>query len=144
MKPLYPSDSNGAGCAGSYQGCVVCGKENAQGLKLEFFHDEETDEVSTRCSFPPTAQGFEGIVHGGFISMVLDEVMAKACLQKKMPAVTGRIEVRFKKPVHVEEEVEFRGRVLEVRGKKIIAEARCLSRAGEGRALAEGLFIRAG
>jgi len=102
LKPLYPSDSSG-----SYQGCVVCGKENAQGLKLDFFHDEETDEVSTRCSFPPTAQGYEGVVH-------------------------------------VEEEVEFRGRVLEVRGKKIIAEARCLSRAGEGRALAEGLFIRAG
>lgn len=139
LKPLCPSNSSG-----SYQGCFVCGKENAQGLKLDFFHDEETDEVSTRCSFPPTAQGYEGVVHGGFISMLLDEVMAKACLQKKIPAVTGKIEVRFKKPVHVEEEVEFRGRVLEVRGKKIIAEARCLSGAGEGRALAEGLFIRAG
>jgi acyl-CoA thioesterase FadM len=74
--------------------------------------------------------------------MLLDEVMAKACLQREFVAVTVQFEVRFRKPVYVSEEVAFRGRVLEVRGRRIKAEARCLGEGGEERAAATALFLR--
>lgn len=86
-------------------------------------------------------QGFEGIVHGGFISMLCDEIMAKACLAKNIIAVTGTLEIRFKKPVYVHEEIWFFGRVIEKRGKKIRLKARCSDRNGIEKATALGLFI---
>jgi acyl-coenzyme A thioesterase PaaI-like protein len=132
MNIVYDSD---------YQGCFVCGKQNLKGLQLDFLYDAEHDEMCTRCSFSPFRQGYERIVHGGFVSMLLDEVMAKACLQRELVAVTVQFEVRFRKPVYVSEEVSFRGRVLEVIGRRIKTEARCLGQGGEERATATALFL---
>ena len=125
-----------------YQGCFVCGKENTQGLKLDFIYDEVSDEVYSLCNFKTYMQGYDRIVHGGFISMLLDEVMAKTCLYKNIEAVTARIDIRFKKPVYVDERVVFRGKTLEIRGKKIILSALCIDENGKERAHAQGLFIR--
>ncbi|MBA7659645.1 hypothetical protein ES703_67630 [subsurface metagenome] len=125
-----------------YQGCFVCGRENSKGLRFDFLYDEVNDEVYSHCSFDDYMQGYEKIVHGGFISMLLDEVMAKICLYKKIQAVTARIEVRFKKPVYVDEEIVVYGKILEMRGKRISLTARCIDHKGEERALARGLFIR--
>ena len=125
-----------------YQGCFVCGKENPRGLRLDFTLDPENDEIVTRLALPSAMQGFENIVHGGFVSMLLDEVMAKACLEKGIPAVTAKIELRFKKPVLVGEEIEVRGKVIEVKGKKVFTRARCTGNSGELKALADGFFMR--
>ncbi len=127
--------------SGNYEGCFVCGKRNHAGLKLDFFYDREEEEVYTVWKPEHYMQGFEDIVHGGFISMLLDEVMAKVCIFNNTPAVTVKIEVRFKKPVYVNEEVIIRGKSLEVRGKRIKLKARCMDRNGEERALATGLFL---
>jgi acyl-CoA thioesterase FadM len=74
--------------------------------------------------------------------MLLDEVMAKTCLQNNIEAVTARMDIRFKRPVYVNEEVLIRGKILEVRGKKVILTARCIDKLGKDRATAQGLFIR--
>jgi acyl-coenzyme A thioesterase PaaI-like protein len=127
-----------------YQGCFVCGKENPHGLRMDFSYDETQDEMGAACCFPGHMQGYENIVHGGFVSMVLDEVMAKACIQKKTPAVTARIQVRFRKPIYVNEEVIVRGKILSMKGKTIHLTSRCLDTSGEEKASAEAVFIRAG
>jgi acyl-coenzyme A thioesterase PaaI-like protein len=125
----------------TYQGCFVCGKRNPQGLKLDFHYDAERDEMYTRCGFESFMQGYARIVHGGFISMLLDEVMAKACLHRDLIAVTVQFEVRFRKPVYVSEEMIFYGRVVEVRGRRIKTEGRCMGGQGEKRATASALFL---
>jgi acyl-coenzyme A thioesterase PaaI-like protein len=125
-----------------YQGCFVCGQENHDGMKIHFFHDDEQDEMFARFKFPAYMQGYEKVVHGGFISMLLDEVMAKACLHRDMTAVTAQFEVRFKKPIYIEEELHFYGRIAEVRGKSIKTEARCTDAEGFERASARALFFR--
>lgn len=126
----------------NYQGCFVCGKENQEGMKLDFLYDEKEDMVFTQYRFKDFMQGFSGLVHGGFLSMLLDEVMAKACLQKGLPAVTARFEVWFRKPVFVGEEMTFQGRVREFKGKKIEAEALCIDKNGNKRASARAIFIK--
>jgi uncharacterized protein (TIGR00369 family) len=126
----------------AYQGCFVCGKQNPRGLRLDFTRDTENDEIVTRLAFTQEMQGFENIVHGGFVSMILDEAMAKACLEKGIPAVTAKIELRFKKPVRVGEEIEVRGKVIEAKGKKVFTRARCTGRSGELKAHAEGFFLK--
>lgn len=125
----------------NYQGCFICGKSNDKGLKLDFSYEEEVGEVCAIWKPLEYMQGFKGIVHGGFIFMLLDEVMAKACLYKKIPAVTARIEIRFKKPVYVDEEMEVKGKILEIKGKKIKLWASCMDIKGIERVSAEGLFI---
>jgi acyl-coenzyme A thioesterase PaaI-like protein len=124
-----------------YEGCYVCGKKNENGLQLDFQHDKERDEVYTSFSFEEYMQGYETIVHGGFLSMLLDEVMAKACLYHNLTAVTAKFEIRFKKPVYVHEKLEFRGRIGEIRGKKIYTESVCTGGEGDIRAQASALFI---
>ncbi|MGQ9614785.1 MAG: PaaI family thioesterase [Spirochaetota bacterium] len=126
----------------NYQGCFVCGKKNHEGMKLDFFYDEREALVFTKYRFKDFMQGFSGLVHGGFLSMLLDEVMAKACLQKGLPAVTARFEVWFRKPVFVGEEMTFQGRVKGVRGKKIEVEALCIDGNGNKRASAMAIFVK--
>ncbi len=126
----------------SYQDCFVCGKENQAGMKLDFHYDADQDEMSTRYVFMRYMQGYSGVVHGGFISMILDEVMAKACIHRGAIAVTVQFEVRFRKPVHVQEEMSFYGKVAEQRGKKIRTESRCVDVENQIRATASALFLK--
>ena len=126
----------------TYQGCYVCGKDNREGFQLDFHYDEERDEMHTVCIFHTFMQGYERVVHGGFISMLLDEVMAKACLHRDLPAVTVQFEVRFRKPVYVDEEVVFSGKIVEIKGRRVRTEARCVDTEGHVRSDAKALFFR--
>ena len=68
-------------------GCMACGAANPIGLGLVFA--EEGDAV--RAEFTPLAwhQGYDGLVHGGIIAMLLDEAMAQALLARGMAGVTA-------------------------------------------------------
>ena len=72
----------------------MCGKSNPIGLKLEFAI--EGDEYVTYFTPEKEHQGWVGIVHGGIVSTVLDEVMARSCTSTGINAVTGEMTVRFK------------------------------------------------
>jgi acyl-coenzyme A thioesterase PaaI-like protein len=70
----------------------------------------------------PEHQGFEGLVQGGVLTAMLDEVMAHAVWAAGVFAVTGRLEVFFRQPTPigtplraVGEVVARRGRVYETR-----------------------------
>ncbi|MGH2531215.1 MAG: PaaI family thioesterase [Thermomicrobiales bacterium] len=79
--------------------CFGCGRLNPHGLRLQFFRDER----GVWAPFTPDQrhEGYTGIVHGGIISTVLDEVMAWALYAEAIWAVTARISVAFRKPVEV-------------------------------------------
>jgi uncharacterized protein (TIGR00369 family) len=76
--------------------CFVCGESNPVGLKL-LFH---TDGNAVHAHFTPRPEhiGFKGVVHGGLISTVLDEIMVWACaVQTKRFAFCAELNVRFLK-----------------------------------------------
>ncbi len=133
MNPIYDDD---------YQGCYVCGRENSRGLKLKFSYDKDKNEAYTKFRFQEYMQGYKKIIHGGFLFMLLDEVMAKACLFNDIQALTAKIEIKFQKPVYANEEIEVRAKIREIRGKKITLSSGCIDEDGNARASAEGLFIR--
>lgn len=126
----------------SSDGCYVCGKGNSRGMQLDFWYDPRGKQVCASCTLQDFMQGYDRIVHGGFVSMLLDESMAKACLHRELVAVTAKMEVRFSAPVYINEEVLVCGRVDEVRGKRILASAVCTDKTGAVRATAEALFIK--
>jgi uncharacterized protein (TIGR00369 family) len=102
--------------------CFVCGESNPIGLNLRF----ETDGQTVRAHFVPKTEhaGFKGVIHGGLIATVLDEVMVWACaVQTKRFAYCAELNVRFLSPLKPGETALIIGE-LETNRKNRIFEAR--------------------
>ncbi len=84
--------------------CFACGEKNPVGMKLSFNINKK--EITTNYIFPKEFQGYKDIVHGGMISLLLDEVMVNLpWLIYKIPVVSAEIKVKFKKPLKVGEKI---------------------------------------
>lgn len=105
------------------QRCYVCGMKNEAGLRVAFAIDREARSITGR--FMPRAehQGYEGIVHGGILSALLDEAMAKLAFSLGIPAVTAEMTVKFKSPLAPGEEIVVTGRIIKETRRLIEAEA---------------------
>ena len=78
------------------EGCIVCGRGNPHGLHLRF-HVDDAGVVSATYTPAPEHIGFQGIVHGGVLSTVLDEAMVWAAIWgAKRFCVAGELTVRFR------------------------------------------------
>lgn len=88
--------------------CFTCGKDNPIGLKLEFF--EQDGKCFSKKAVPREFEGYEGIVHGGILTTMLDEVMVQ-CIRriKGEHAVTARLDVRYRQPTPVGEMLTITG-----------------------------------
>jgi uncharacterized protein (TIGR00369 family) len=116
--------------------CFVCGKNNPNGLRLSFEIDKEKQTLKTTFVASPTFQGWDGIVHGGILSTLLDEAMAKLVYELGYEAVTATLEIKFKKPASILEPIRVYGEVTEV-SKRLIRAKAYLSK-GDGTILAVG------
>ena len=105
------------------QQCYVCGKKNPAGLAVDFDIDEGARAISARFIPADAHQGYEGIVHGGILSALLDEAMAKLAFSLGIPAVTAEITVKFRSPAAPGEELSVSGRLTHETRRLIEAEA---------------------
>ena len=122
--------------------CFVCGSGNSSGINLAFKLDPENDGARAHVIFPARFQGWEGVVHGGLLAAVLDEAMIKAGQAKGIACITAEITVRFKKPALIGQEYLIKGRIIEDKGKFILADSEALDPAGTPVACARGkLFV---
>ncbi|MDR1701790.1 MAG: PaaI family thioesterase [Sporomusaceae bacterium] len=94
--------------------CFMCGKDNPIGLKLEF--EEQDGEYFSAFTARREHQGYDGIVHGGIVSALLDEIMARYIYAKGYNAVTARLEVRYHQPTPILEELTLVSRIVNKRG----------------------------
>ncbi len=120
--------------------CFACGKDNPISLGLEFVLDDKGRAVA---SFTPldVHQGYNNIVHGGLVSTLLDEAMAKVIYLQGIKAVTAEMKTRFKKSLRIGEKVEVTGILLEKHHKLIFTEAYLKNESDEIIARAEAKFI---
>lgn len=109
---------------GNDHNCFGCGRLNAHGLQLEFRMNPAGDGVWSRFLPASRFEGYEGVIHGGIIATLLDEVMAWSLYRDDIWAVTGQMSVRFRKPMMVGEAIlaighigARRGRVIEMSGE---------------------------
>lgn len=86
-----------------YGQCFACGPNNLSGLRLRFTRDG--DSVKTKFRGGLQHQGFPGRVHGGVITALLDEVMSRVSLLEGIWTMTARIDIRFRNPIEVDEDV---------------------------------------
>ena len=106
------------------QRCFVCGRDNPAGLGVDFEIDRERRSISAKFTPSDIYQGYEGIVHGGILSTLLDEAMAKLTVSLGIPAVTAEMTVTFKAPAAPGEELFVSGRLTHETRRLIQAEAK--------------------
>ena len=116
--------------------CFVCGLENEQGLKLTFYSDGP-DKVVSEYTVPEHFQGYPGVVHGGIVSTMLDEVLGRVFMNGDHDRFmyTARMTTRYRHPVPVGQPLKMVGRV--VKDRKRVAEAKAELFGPDGDLLAE-------
>ncbi len=124
----------------SYKTCFVCGKENSHGLRLQLFADQH----SVRGIFRPRdfLCGYPGIVHGGILASVADEVMWWAASWKKASScVTVELNVKYLKPAPTDGEYELIAQVKNEKKRIVEVEGEVRDKGGQIYAAAWGKYL---
>lgn len=105
-----------------YQNCFICGKDNPIGLKLDF---EYPGDDSAKASFCVSElyEGYPSVVHGGILSSLLDEVMAKAVIHSGKIAFTAKLTVSFRRPLAPGKQVQLHGWINEAKSRTLHTRA---------------------
>ncbi|HET91501.1 MAG TPA: PaaI family thioesterase [Chloroflexi bacterium] len=85
--------------------CFLCGRQNPVGLKLDFYEDHEAGQVRVEFVVPDEYQGYPGVVHGGIVAAVLDEVAGRAVMiagSEEDLMATLRLTIRYRRPTPTE------------------------------------------
>jgi uncharacterized protein (TIGR00369 family) len=94
---------------------MVCGRENDSSLKARFY---ELDDGELLGMFTPLPehQSYPGRLHGGMASALLDETMGRAINMAEPEAwgVTVKLNVKFRKPVPLDDDVRAVARIIKV------------------------------
>jgi uncharacterized protein (TIGR00369 family) len=98
--------------------CFCCGADNERGIHMKITYPEKGMAESI-VVVPQWFTGWKDMTHGGFLSTILDEIMAHACIGTARSAVTAELTVRFKRPVRIGATVRAVGKVEETRGRLI-------------------------
>jgi uncharacterized protein (TIGR00369 family) len=126
----------------SYGNCFVCGENNPNGLRLSFEIDNERKTLKTTFVASPIFQGWDGIVHGGIVSTLLDEAMAKLVYELGFHAVTASLEIKFKNPAPILTPLIIYGEITEVNRRLIRAKARVVKQDGTVLATGASTFVQ--
>lgn len=94
--------------------CFGCGQLNEEGLRLKF---EPGPESSAAADYdvPDRFQSWAGMAHGGIVALMLDEAVGWAAWHAGHPGVTGRLQVSYRRPMKLGEQVRIIGKVEKVR-----------------------------
>ena len=122
--------------------CFACGSLNAHGLQL-MLHVEHA-RAWTELTLDRRFEGWEGIVHGGILCTILDEVMAWSLVATDNWGLTARMTVSFQKPVLVGRPIRAEGTILRVRRRLHETTSRIVDlETGVTLATAEGTYVAA-
>ena len=98
--------------------CFVCGRNNPRGLYMSFY-DNGDNEVYSQFTVPDLYQSYPGIVHGGVVAAMLDEVVARVSMIKDHHhfMMSVKLEVKYRHPVPTETPLRIVGRIVRLRGR---------------------------
>lgn len=114
--------------------CYGCGSQNEHGYQLKTYW--EGDETVSRVTPRDYHTAIPGYVYGGFLASIIDchgTGSAAAAMYRaenrpmdSLPAfrfVTASLQVNYLKPTPIGVELEVRGRVKSINGRKVLVEA---------------------
>jgi uncharacterized protein (TIGR00369 family) len=121
----------------SHVNCMVCGQYESLGLRFK----AHENGVEALFQADPKWQGYQGVLHGGMISTLLDAAMTHCLFDHGIEAMTADLKIRFHKPAPCTEFLMLRASLLSKRRHlfQLSAELSC---AGELLASGEAKFMR--
>jgi uncharacterized protein (TIGR00369 family) len=125
--------------------CLVCGLKNSFGLHAAYY---ELDNNELLAVFRPRTehQSYPGRLHGGIISTILDETIGRAIMMHSADEVWGvtvDLQIRFKKPVPLDEELKVVGRITKDSSRFFEGSGELLLADGTVAAEGHGRFLKA-
>jgi acyl-coenzyme A thioesterase PaaI-like protein len=121
--------------------CFVCGRNNPIGMHMHFYTDSDG---CVHADYTPHEdhQSYPGIMHGGLITAMLDELIGRTAIASDLWCMTAKLEVRFVKPVPIGAPLHLKGEI--TRRTSRILEGRGEIRLQDGTVAAEaqGTYIR--
>lgn len=82
--------------------CFICGLENPIGLHLHMY-ETEPGVVETTYTAPGHFQGYPGVLHGGIVSAIIDEIAGRSHMGSDPNdprfMFTAKLEVKYRKNV---------------------------------------------
>ncbi len=100
--------------------CFICGRQNPIGLRLSIY---QTDSNTVESSYmaPEHFQGYPGVLHGGIVSAIIDEISGRAHMGANPDAprfmFTARLEIKYRRNVPIGKPLRIVGKAGRTRGK---------------------------
>jgi acyl-coenzyme A thioesterase PaaI-like protein len=93
--------------------CFICGMENPVGLHLHIY-ETEPGMVETTYVAPEHFQGYPGVLHGGIVGAIIDEISGRALMgsdpMNPRFMFTARLEVKYRKNVPISKPLKIIGK----------------------------------
>lgn len=98
--------------------CFVCGTDNSNGLQMSFY-DDNHETVCSTVTIDDRFQGYPGIVHGGILATMLDEVVGRVAMigDHHHFMMTVNLKVQYRHPVPLNMALRVEGKVIKMRGR---------------------------
>ncbi len=122
--------------------CFGCGDLHPTGLHL-VAHVGEGMSITAEFTVTENHQGAPGLAHGGLLSLAFDEALGKLMWLIRSPAVTGRLETDFIRPVPIGTVLHITAKITGKIGRKVYTSAEGRLNAPDGviAVRASALFI---
>lgn len=122
--------------------CFVCGLANPYGLQLRF-EITAPGEVVAHYTVPERYEGYPGVVHGGIVAAMLDEVLSRVHMGIDPPRFmyTAKLELRYRKNVPIGQPLRVVGRAEKSKGRTATSRGAIYDQNGETLAEAEALLV---
>jgi acyl-coenzyme A thioesterase PaaI-like protein len=102
--------------------CFGCGEKHPTGLHLVAHVGNEMN-ITAEFVVSENHQGAPGLAHGGLLSLAFDEALGKLMWLIRSPAVTGRLETDFMKPVPIGTTLHISAQITGQVKRKVYTEA---------------------
>ena len=123
--------------------CFICGLENPVGLKLKIY-EVEPGMIETTYIAPEQYQSYPGILHGGIVATILDEISGRAHMgDPSLPRFmyTAKLEVKYRKNVPIGKPLRILGKAGKTKGRMAESWAGIYDEAGSLLAECNSLLI---
>ena len=118
--PLAPAE--GSLIPSHFGHCFGCGQLHPTGLHLVSRAGTGLD-LTAEFTVTENHQGAPGLAHGGLLSLAFDEALGKLMWLIRSPAVTGRLETDFMKPVPIGTTLHISAQITGQVKRKVYTEA---------------------
>ena len=134
MQPMSPTKQPNS------RMCFICGLQNPVGLHLHIY-ETEPGLVEASYTAPEHFQGYPGVLHGGIVGAIIDEMSGRSHMGSDPAAprfmFTAKLEIKYRCNVPIGQPLRLVGKAGRSRGKSAEAWAG-IYLAQDGELLAEG------